>query len=185
MKKIRIAVVTVAVVALAAVLVAGTSYARTLVSPDDEVGQAVGCGGGAAMGDMHSTMWSSLAKALDVTTDQLDKAVAEGKSLPDFALEKGINSEQLSKKMLEAMKGALDEQVASGAISREQADAMIASAGSHMTPEHLSSMGNVGGQMHGGVDMGSMHSSMHGSGTGSGTQRSIPSSMKGMMGNAL
>ena len=62
---------------------------------------------------------------------------------------------------------------------------MVASAKSHMTPEHLSTMGNMGDRMHGGVDMGSMHSSMHGSGNGAGPSASLPSSMKGMMGKVL
>lgn len=178
-----------ALVAVAALLLAGTSYARSLASQEPrEANPLAGCGD-AAMGDMHSTMRASLAQSLGLTPEQLDKALAEGKSLEKLASEKGIDKEKLAEKMLAAMKAALDQQVAQGKLSSEQAKAMLEAAKSHMTPEHIASMGNMTGSMHGGTgvgqDMDSMHESMHGSDETSGGSCHGDESGGSMMGGGM
>ncbi len=156
--------IAIAVVSTAILLMVGTSYARSIyASEPPAAAPAAGCGGDAA-GGMHSAMWGALAGSLGLTTDELDQALADGKTLEALAAEKGINKEQLAEKMYAAMKDAVDQQVAAGSISREQADRMLESAKGHMTPEHVASMGNMTGSMQGGhgASMGSMHRSMHG-----------------------
>ncbi len=160
-------VLAAALVAVAALVLAGTSYARSLASQEPRVADLVAGCGDVATGDMHSTMWASLAQSLGLTPEQLDRALAEGKSLESLAGEKGISNEKLAEKMLAAMKAALDQQVAQGKLSSEQAKALLDGAKSHMTPEHIVSMGSTAGSMHGGTgawqDMDAMHQSMHGS----------------------
>ncbi len=172
------------VVAVAALLIAGTSYAR---SPAEQ-GEAVAgweCGDVAAV-DIHSTMWASLAEGLGVTTDQLDKALAQGRSPEELAKEKGISPEQLAEKMVAATKAAVDKQVTTGALSREQADSLLNTAREHMRPEHVASMFGMTGAIHGRLSadgaMASMHESMEGVGDPSGESCHEGEFSNGMMG---
>ncbi len=167
MRRRKLALV-ITVVAAAGLLLAGTAYARSLSVQNQDEAANQGCGGG-DMGDMHSTMWPSLAKSLGLTTDQLDNELAGGKSLEKIAAEKGISSDKLAEQMLAAMKVALDQQVAQGKLTSEREEAILDGAKKHMTPEHIASMGSMTGSMHGGTGAGSsmdsMHSSMHGAGS--------------------
>ncbi len=158
----------IAVVAVAGLLLAGTAYARSLsvAGPDQAANQ--GCGG-ADMGEMHSIMWPSLAKSLGLTTDQLDKELAGGKSLEQIAAEKGISSDKLAEQMLAAMKTALGQQVAQGKLTDQQEQTILDAAKKHMTPEHIAAMGSMNGGMGAGSGMDSMHNSMHGADSGTGT----------------
>ena len=157
----------IAVVAVAGLLLAGTAYARSLSTQNQDQADGQGCGG-ADMGEMHSTMWPSLAKSLGLTTDQLDKELAGGKSLEKIAAEKGISTDALAKQMLDAMKTALGEQVAQGKLTGEQEKAILDAAQKHMTPEHIAAMGSMNGGMGAGSGMGSMHNSMHDADSGAG-----------------
>ncbi|MHB1159954.1 MAG: hypothetical protein ACYC66_02465 [Chloroflexota bacterium] len=60
-----------ALVAISALLLVGTSYAGSLVSQEPkEADPAAGCGN-AAMGNMHSTMWASLAQSLGLAPEHI------------------------------------------------------------------------------------------------------------------
>jgi hypothetical protein len=156
MRRRKLAVVAI-VVAMASLLMVGTSYARSLSAQGpDEAAPTVGCGG-AVMGDIHTTMWNSLAQALGFSTEQLDKAIAGGKSLEQLAAEKGLSKEQLLEKTLAGMQAAVDQQVAKGTLSKEQANSIMDGVKKHMTLDHVASMGGTSGPMHGNGGMGSMH----------------------------
>ena len=165
--------VALAAVAVAAILLAGTSYAMGLYGHAGQLpAQASGCGG-VAMDDMHSTMWNSLASGLGLTSEELTEALSGGQTLLEIANEKGIDEEQLAARMLDAMKAAFDQQVTGGSLTPEQAEAMLETAREHMTPDHVASMAGASGPMSGpshmggwagGIDMDAMHDSMHGTG---------------------
>ena len=157
MRKLTIAVVVVAAVAL---LVAGTSYARSAPSPNKQVDSIAGCDD-AIVADLHSTMWSSLAGGLGMTTEQLNRAVAEGKTPDDLAREKGIDRAQLSDRMFAAAKAALQDEVKNGALSGQQAESLLESAKSHMGPEHVAAMVGETGSTFGKLGADGVMLSMH------------------------
>jgi hypothetical protein len=153
-------------VAAAVMLLAGTAYAGALTAqPRQSMASFAGCGTGPVAG-MHATMWESLAVGLGMTVQGLDAALSDGSSLADVAAQQGIDSGELAGRMLAAMEMALDEQVAQGALSLAEAQAMLDLARIHMTPERIALMGSSDAHMvgpwGGGLNMSAMHRSMHG-----------------------
>jgi hypothetical protein len=141
-----------------------------MMSLDPEGQAPVGCGG-LAMGDMHTAVWGSLAASLGMSAAELDEAMAGGVSLLELAQARGLAPEQLAEEMLAAMETALNEQIARGNLTSEQASSLLQAARTHMTPEHLTAMGSMAEHMSGwsgSFDMNAMHESMHGPGNGFG-----------------
>lgn len=81
-----------------------------------------------------------LAEALGMTVDELEAALAEGQSLWDLMFEKEISPSELQTKMQAAYEAAVQQAVADGVITQEQADAILSNGGLHF----------FGGRGHGG-----------------------------------
>lgn len=75
-------------------------------------------------GPMHDTMVAAAAEALGMTVDEVDAALADGETLWTLAEAQGISQEDFSQLMLDARNEALDEAVAAGTITEEQAEIM-------------------------------------------------------------
>jgi len=128
MKKTLMFVALVGVVALA-LGVTGYAYAQ-----DDDPSSPFGRGGfGPGMmgwagdrefGPLHETMEAAIAEALGISAEELEAAHDEGKTAWDIAQEQSLSAEQFSAMMSEARSAALQQAVADGTITQEQADWM-------------------------------------------------------------
>jgi hypothetical protein len=87
-------------------------------------GMMYGAGGG-WMFEYHDQMWEALAKALDMTVDELNAALQSGKTVAEIAEEKGISTEDLQQAMLDAHAEVLAQAVKDGKLTQEQADQML------------------------------------------------------------
>ena len=79
---------------------------------------------GGPMSDMHTEIWTAVAKELGLTSDQL-QAELSTKTLEQLAQEKGVKLEKLQEAAQSAWKTEINELVESGKLTREQADWMI------------------------------------------------------------
>jgi hypothetical protein len=77
-------------------------------------------------GGMHTLVWDSLAEALGLTTDELNAELDGGKTLAEIAEEQGLNPADLAAVLESAHVDGLAQAVADGALTQEQADAMLA-----------------------------------------------------------
>ena len=75
-------------------------------------------------GGVHEQVWTAVAKELGLTYDRLQEELAT-KTLTQLAQEKNVAIERLQNIYKAAHKTALDQLVAEGKLTREQADAMI------------------------------------------------------------
>lgn len=75
-------------------------------------------------GPMHDSMHAAIAEALGLTVEELDAAHDEGKTAWDIAEEQGLGEEEFSTLMFDARSSALQQAVADGSITQEQADWM-------------------------------------------------------------
>lgn len=135
MKKTILILVAVAVVAFAFGSV-GYAYAQTNKPGETAFGMGQGMmsgrGGRHGMmstgelgsGLLHEYMSTAMAAAFDLTTDELTALHNEGKTLWDLAQEQGLTQEEFYAKVSEARAKALEQAVAAGAITQEQADWM-------------------------------------------------------------
>ena len=100
-----------------------------------------------AGGGMHAQVWQSLAKTLGLTPDELTTQLNNGKTLTQLAQEKGITEEQLASALETAVKASLNQLVAGGKLTQDQADQMLEHmAGNYLwMVEHWSSMNGAGG----------------------------------------
>jgi cytidylate kinase len=143
MKKIMIvgAVILVAVVTLA---IGGFAYAQTQTPPVPEVpfgqgmmggqnGHMSGMMGGRGSGWMHGRggdgqlrayMEAALAEAFGLSADEFQAAQQAGKNLRDIAKEQGLTVAEFQAKVDQARQSALEQAVADGVITQEQADQM-------------------------------------------------------------
>lgn len=71
---------------------------------------------------------ASSASVLGVTEDELKTALAGGKSLADLAKEKNVDVQKLIDAQAEAIKAAVQEALANGKLTQEQADKRLADA---------------------------------------------------------
>jgi len=88
-------------------------------------------------GPMHEYMEKAMAKALGISEDDLEAALASGKTMWQVAEEKGLTLEQFQKVMLDARQEAFKQMVADGVITQAQADWMLS---------RMQNMGGRGGQ---------------------------------------
>ena len=75
-------------------------------------------------GGVHEQVWTAVAQELGLTYDRLQEELAT-KTLTQLAQEKNVAIERLQNVYKAAHKTALDQLVADGKLTREQADAMI------------------------------------------------------------
>lgn len=127
----------VAVVGVAALVlgVAGYAYAQD-DDPSTPFGRGgfgqhggfgpgmMGWDGDAEYGPMHETMEAAIAEALGVTVEELEAAHDAGKTAWDIAEEQGLTEEEFGTLMFDARKVAIDQAVADGTLTQEQADWM-------------------------------------------------------------
>jgi len=98
-------------------------------------GQGRGMMGGQT-GPLHTTMVSTFAEKLGMSVEDLNAALAEGKTMWQIASEQGLSSDEITTLMQEARGAALEQAVADGALTQEQADWM---------QEHMQQRGAGGG----------------------------------------
>ncbi len=84
-----------------------------------------------------------MATALGMTVDELEAAHADGQSLVDLMVAKGIDSATLRANVQAAYEAAVQQAVADGVITQAQADAFLAQGGFNL-------FGRGGGGRHGG-----------------------------------
>jgi hypothetical protein len=77
-----------------------------------------------AYGPMHDSMFDALAKGLGLTREELDKRVAAGETPAQIAASLGFSQTDFFKLMTDARSVALDDAVAKGNLTQEQANWM-------------------------------------------------------------
>ena len=80
--------------------------------------------------DMHTSVWGSLAEIFGLTSSELDAEVNSGKTLAEIAAEKGISRSDMITLLETAHQETLDQAVADGVLTQEQADSMLSSISS-------------------------------------------------------
>jgi hypothetical protein len=113
-------------------------------------GGMMGGQGGQYAGSMHTYMVEAVAKALDISVDDLNAELTAGKTMWQVAEDKGLTQEQFTTVMQDARKVALAKMVEDGVITQEQADWMLSRmAGQNVTgqdgPNGCPGMGGQGG----------------------------------------
>lgn len=78
-----------------------------------------------AMSAMHEEELNTAAAALGMTAPELTQALDSGRSVEEIAQEKGVSLDSLKESLSTIRQGALDELVAAGTLTREQADLML------------------------------------------------------------
>ncbi|MBN1148732.1 MAG: hypothetical protein JXA78_15840 [Anaerolineales bacterium] len=143
MKKILLLSV-VLLAALVALGMAGFAYAQapTPPAPESPYGQGGmggrGHGGGmmggwrqggargsGAYGPMHEYMLAAFAEALDMDVEELQALLDEGKTMWELAEEQGLSDEEFRDLMIEARTKAIEQMLADGVLTQEQADWML------------------------------------------------------------
>lgn len=76
-------------------------------------------------GGMHGQDLSAAAGALGMTSDELVAALVAGRGVADLAKERGVDLSAVSGAMATARDAALDQLVAAGTLTQEQADQML------------------------------------------------------------
>ena len=84
-----------------------------------------GLGTARGEGLMHEYMISAFAEAVDLTVEDVETRLADGESLTEIAIAEGITKDQLADLFTQVRQAALDEAVADGIITQEQADLML------------------------------------------------------------
>jgi hypothetical protein len=136
MKKILIILALVGTTAFAFAFT-GNALAQTVQPPAVEPGFGPGMmgggfrggmmgarGTGAGTGLMHDAMVSAFADKLGISVDDLNARLTAGETMYDIAVEKGLSLEDFRSLMADARAKTLDDAVAAGTITQEQADFM-------------------------------------------------------------
>jgi hypothetical protein len=140
MKKFLIAG-AVAVVALLILGAAGFAYAQSQNPPSSGApfgrgmmgrgGMMGGWGGGmmggwnGSYGPMHTYMVEAFAAELGLTPEEVQTQIENGETMWEIAQSAGLSDEEITDLMLAARTEALNQMVADGVITQEQADWML------------------------------------------------------------
>ena len=143
-------IVGILAVTIAALGLAGFAYAQA-PTPQPPTGFGPGMMGGrgarggmmggygyqnsGGYGPMHTYMIAAIAEAFGMTPEELQAQYDQGKTPWDIAQEKGMTQEQFFALMTEARTQALQQAVADGVITQQQADWMLS---------HMQNMGGYG-----------------------------------------
>jgi len=155
MNRILVRVGIALMVVVLGMFAAGTVLAQSPTdtpAPNTPWGMAWGgiCRGGSALS-------TTITDLLGMTPGEALDARLEGKTLLDLATEKGLTEEQLTDAIVHDRKAALDEAVADGGLTQEQADWMLERM-KVLAPLNLKSpFGPFGGDGAQGGWMGGMH----------------------------
>ncbi len=120
-----------AAAALVAGLVIGNISGAFAVRPDVPAGDrtVAACGDGLRLGpmmrDAGGRLLDILANLTGLSTDEVAEKRAAGESPAEIAADAGVSAEALVDAALDVREDALDEAVAAGAVTREQADAAL------------------------------------------------------------
>ena len=87
------------------------------------MGRVNGSGDG-TYGPMHDSMVAAFAEALGMSVEDVNAALADGETMWTLAEAQGMTQETFAQVMLDARTQALDDAVAAGTITQEQADLM-------------------------------------------------------------
>lgn len=134
MKKILFGIAVVAVL-VAAFGTAGYVYAQapTPEAPRDDFGSGMSGGRGGMMGGrgigaddgvMHDQMIAAFAEKFGMTVEDLEGRLENGETMSQIASEKGVTVEDFFSLMTEVRNQAVDQAVADGTLTQEQADWM-------------------------------------------------------------
>lgn len=77
--------------------------------------------------------WDAAAQALGLSTDELMTALRDGQTLAEIAEAKGVDQQVVIDALVAARSTHLDERVAAGEITQEQADSRLAEATERIT----------------------------------------------------
>jgi hypothetical protein len=76
-------------------------------------------------GPLHDAMIAAMAEAFGMTPEEIQAAHDAGKTMWDIAEEQGLSADEFQALMIEARTKALEQAVAGGLITQEQADWML------------------------------------------------------------
>jgi len=109
--------------------VAGYAFAQTQTPPTPwGPGMMNGRGGmmgGAGTGVLHDYMLKAWAEAFDMSVDDLQARLNQGATMGTIAQEKGLSQEAFFQMMAGVRTKAIQQAVADGVISQQQADWML------------------------------------------------------------
>ena len=89
-------------------------------------GPMMGGGRGSIFSEYRTEIQQATADALGITVDDLNTAIASGKTPLQIAEEKGLTQEEFQTKLAETMSVVLKKAVADGKITQDQADTILA-----------------------------------------------------------
>lgn len=106
-----------------------------------------GMRGNTAMGDgiLHDAMVAVYAQELGVSVEDLNARLNNGETISQIAAEKGLTAEQFSALMTDARSQAIDQAVAEGTLTQEQAD-WLKTRGAQMNSGTAGIRGGRGGR---------------------------------------
>lgn len=103
----------------------GRNYGRSSMMQRGGTGMVGGMMGGFMQEEgYHDEMHAGMAEALGLTVDELDAAMAEGKTMFDIATDQGVEWADVWAAMDAARQAGFDKAVEDGTLSQEQADWM-------------------------------------------------------------
>lgn len=122
LKKVTIGLGTLLMIGVLALFTVGSVYAQapTPTTPQTPLGNAWGrvCNGAGVVSD-------AVAKLLGMSTEDIYAERSAGKTLADIAKEKGVTDQQVIDAMLAGQKEVVDQALADGRVTQEQADWML------------------------------------------------------------
>lgn len=106
-------------------------------------GPALGRGMGAGSG----LMAEAVADVLDMTPEEICEARAEGQTLADLAAQQGVSTDELVQAIVAAKQAAIEQALADGRLTQEQADWMLERAEemAELQIENASGLGGMRG----------------------------------------
>ena len=102
----------------------GNGYGRGMMGNGYGRGMVGGFANDGAYGPMHTAMFDALAEGLGLSRTELDERVANGETPYQIALSLGLTQPEFYTLMTDARTAALDDAVANGTFTQEQADWM-------------------------------------------------------------
>jgi hypothetical protein len=139
MKKV-LSIGVVLFVALAVLGVAGIAYAQSQTPPDPDApfygpgmmrrnggfgAGMMGRWGDGGFGPMHTGMVEAFAEALGLSPEEIETRLDAGESMYAIAQSQGLSNEEFFSLMVDARTKALEQAVADGVLTQEQADWML------------------------------------------------------------
>ncbi len=80
-------------------------------------------------GPMHDAMRDAIAEGLGLTREELDSRIASGETPYEIAQAQGLTQQEFAQLMVEARQTAIEQAVADGLLTQEQADWMLSHMG--------------------------------------------------------